>query len=357
MLKTLNKKYPYSFSLLAVLVLLEINRALDGFAWIAPHPDKTKIVLLNALFEFIAFLPFVFLLIQFYQWAIKKKNNVMFILFIIVFTVLGPSLFLFFNTCLTSIFYSKYSAPFTIELVEKFTPSGISIFLLLSAVFYVTHLKLLNSKQIEMVHRAESLTKEVQLKMLRYQINPHFLFNVLNSIHALIDENTVRAKKLVVEMSEYYRYTLSKQQSTISIREEVEAVMKYLEIQKMRFEEELHYEVSIDETASAVLIPPFVIHLLVENAVKYGIMSNEQQLIIRLSAEYSNRSLIIRVSNSGRLKSAAPQSERNGDGTGTGIENIKSRLALLYGDGYSFSLKEENGWVIATVEIKNIQNI
>src|SRR5512133_1456667 len=98
--------------------------------------------------------------------------------------------------------------------------------------------------------------------MLRYQINPHFLFNVLSSIYTLIDENTEKAKKLVIDMSEYYRYTLTKQQQTISIEKEVESIMKYLEIQKTRFEEDFQYEISVDETVKSLLIPSFLIHLL-----------------------------------------------------------------------------------------------
>ena len=123
------------------------------------------------------------------------------------------------------------------------------------------------------------MAKDVQLKMLRYQINPHFLFNVLNSIYTLIDENTEKAKKLVIDMSEYYRYTLNKQQHTISIEKEVESIMKYLEIQKTRFEEEFQYEISVDEAVKSILIPSFLIHLLIENAVKYGTKTVKQKLI------------------------------------------------------------------------------
>jgi LytS/YehU family sensor histidine kinase len=199
------------------------------------------------------------------------------------------------------------------------------------------------------------LAKDVQLKMLRYQINPHFLFNVLNSIHALIDENKEKAKKLIVEMSEYYRYTLNKQEQTTSIEKEVEAIRKYLEILKIRFEEKFEYDISVDKAINSVLIPSFVIHLLIENAVKYGLQTNEQKLvIIGLKAKKSNNTLSINVSNSGKLLTSDNHTDNNINGTGNGIENIKNRLALFYKENYSFSLTEENGWVIATIEIKDI---
>jgi len=198
------------------------------------------------------------------------------------------------------------------------------------------------------MHKAETLAKEVQLKMLHYQINPHFLFNVLNSIYALIDENTEKAKKLVVDMSDYYRYTLNKQEQAIPVGKEVEAVIKYLEIQKTRFEENFEYETSVGEATGEILIPSFVIHLLVENAVKYGIKSNEQKLVIRLTTELKNKLLLIKVLNTGKLNT-----DKSGtDGTGSGIENIKNRLALFYNDKYSFSLTADDGWVTAAIEIE-----
>jgi LytS/YehU family sensor histidine kinase len=190
--------------------------------------------------------------------------------------------------------------------------------------------------------------------MLRYQINPHFLFNVLNSIYTLIDENTERAKKLVIDMSEYYRYTLNKQQLTVSIEKEVESILKYLEIQKTRFEEEFQYEISIDEKVKSILIPSFLIHLLIENAVKYGTKTTKQKLIILLSVKLVNKVLLIRVSNTGKLITKTPDNQKNSDGTSNGIENLKHRLELYYDNNYAFSLEEEDGWVVASVEISNI---
>jgi LytS/YehU family sensor histidine kinase len=134
-------------------------------------------------------------------------------------------------------FWRKDVLPVTFDLIAKYSPGASLIIMFLSSAFYLTHLVLQSGKQKETAHKAETLAKDVQLKMLRYQINPHFLFNVLNSIYTLIDENTEKAKKLVIDMSEYYRYTLSKQQQTVSIEKEIESILKYLEIQKTRFEE------------------------------------------------------------------------------------------------------------------------
>jgi LytS/YehU family sensor histidine kinase len=155
-------------------------------------------------------------------------------------------------------------------------------------------------------------------------------------------------------MSEYYRYTLNKQQQTISIETEIETIIKYFEIQKIRFEEDFQYEISVDETVKYVLIPSFLIHLLVENAIKYGTKTEKQKLIVNLSIRMENKMLSIKVSNTGKLLNAKPGGEKNIDGTGNGIENLKHRLGLYYNDNYSFSLKEEDGWVIADIEINDI---
>jgi sensor histidine kinase YesM len=354
MSKALYSRYQYFFNMVAVLLLLVITRMLDSFAWMPPNVKKTEVILANHIFEFFSFLPFVFMFIYSYSWAIKRKFSMLLYFFVIVYVVFGPILFLFLSTWLETVLWSRDVLPFTLDLVKKYSPGVSLVLLFLSGTFFLTYLKLQTVKQIEEMHKAETLAKDVQLKMLRYQINPHFLFNVLNSIYTLIDENTEKAKKLVIDMSEYYRYTLNKQQHTISIEKEVESIIKYLEIQKTRFEEEFHYEISVDEEVKSILIPSFLIHLLIENAVKYGTKTTKQKLKVSLSAKLVSKMLLISVSNTGKLLNPATDSEKNVDGTSNGIENLKHRLGLYYDDNYSFSLKEEDGWVIAAIEIKDI---
>jgi LytS/YehU family sensor histidine kinase len=110
----------------------------------------------------------------------------------------------------------------------------------------------------------------------------------------------------------------------------------------------------VDESVKPILIPSFLIHLLIENAVKYGTKTAKQKLIIRLTVILLDKTLIIRVLNTGKLVTATPNNEKNADGTSNGIENLKNRLALYYKDEFSFSLKEEDGWVVATIEIINL---
>jgi sensor histidine kinase YesM len=355
MFKALYKSYPYFFNLLMVLVFLTSFRILDWIVWTPQTSDKVENILLTHLFEFISCLPILILLIYSYLWAIKRNYRIILFLLAIQFTIFAPSLQLLIERLLVFIFWKKDLLPLTFNALEKSTVGGILYFLSLSAAFYITRIRIQFIRQREATHKAETLAKDIQLKMLRYQINPHFLFNVLNSLHALIDENTGKAKKLVVEMSDYYRYTLNKQEQTSSIEKEVEAIRKYLEIQQTRFEEKFGYEISVEETTKEILIPSFIIHLLVENAVKYGIKSNDHKLVIHLEAKKCDKSLFICVSNTGNLLSSNQNGDKNNGGTGTGIENIKNRLGLFYNQNYSFSLTEDRGWVIASIEIKDIR--
>jgi two-component system, LytTR family, sensor kinase len=357
MLKALYNRYKYFFNMLAVLIFVIIVRIIDWLAWVpSTYPDRIQMILLEHLFQFITFLLIILMLIYSYRWALKSNKKYLLYTVIILYALLGPIFSLCLVTWFELFFRMKGVLPIDFNLLAKYSPRDSLFILFLSSAYYLTHLVQQTGKQRETAHKAENLAKDVQLKMLRYQINPHFLFNVLNSIYTLIDENTEKAKKLVIDMSEYYRYTLSKQQQTVSIEKEIESILKYLEIQKTRFEEEFQYNISVDEAAKQIMIPTFLIHLLVENSVKYGTKTEKQKLIINLSVRLSANTLLIRVSNTGKLINGTFNNEKNVDGTGNGIDNLKYRLSLYYNDNYSFSLKEENGFVVAAIEIPNINN-
>lgn len=355
MFKVFDRNHQYFFNLLIVAFVFAVTRTLDWIAWIYPYPGKIKDILLGQFFEFISYIPLILLLLHTYFWTIKRNKKILLAFLIIGFAVFFPTLIKFSTTAFEFIFWKKDIPPVTFDAIKKFTPGGIAVWLTLAATLYFTRIRFQFEKQQEATLKAETLAKDVQLKMLRYQINPHFLFNVLNSVHALIDENKETAKKLIVEMSEFYRYTLNNQQQTTTIEKEVEAVQKYLEIQKTRFEEKFEFGITVDEGANTILIPSFIIHLLVENAVKYGIKSNEQRLIIRLTVKMIYKSLLISISNTGKLLQSSKMNGKNEDGTGNGIENIKNRLELYYNKNSDFSLTEENGWVKAAIEIKNLK--
>ena len=122
MLKALYKKHQYFFNMLAVLVLLVLTRTLDSFAWTPPAPGRIKTILSDHLFQFFSFLPFIFLFIFSYTWAIRRKLTLLLYCFIIFFTFFGPVLFLFLSTWLETVLWNGFVLPFSLDLVKKYSP-------------------------------------------------------------------------------------------------------------------------------------------------------------------------------------------------------------------------------------------
>src|SRR5215213_1181052 len=130
-----------------------------------------------------------------------------------------------------------------------------------------------------------ALANKAQLEMLRYQLNPHFLFNALNSIRASVDEDAARAKEMITRLSEFLRYSLlGESEKKITLGEEIEAVRNYLAIEKIRFEDKLAVEFDVEDAAENFKVPCFLLNPLVENAIKHGLQTSSKPLKIKISA-------------------------------------------------------------------------
>lgn len=221
----------------------------------------------------------------------------------------------------------------------------------LTGLYYALIYWLNYRHQKEKVLIATNLANEAQLQMLRYQINPHFLFNALNTIRSMVEEDKEVARKMITELANFFRYSLSHNGTTDTLENEVNAIKNYLEIQKIRFEEKLIVEYDIDEELYSMKIPFFIILPLVENAIKFGLQTSKIPLNIKISAKI-NHHLEICVCNSGRLV----ENTKNSDCTKTGIENTKKRLELYFPDNHSFKLFEEDNWVVSQIIINDFRN-
>lgn len=216
-------------------------------------------------------------------------------------------------------------------------------------VWYSTlsFLKLYNEVKEGKVKNAELLTnlKESQLNTLKGQINPHFMFNSLNNIRGLMLEDVDRARNMLTVLSETLRYTLIKSNAnSIALEDELEMVENYIEISKIQFEDRLHFEKNINENSLHTQIPPMIIQMLIENAIKHGISNLKEGGEIRLTTDIQENQLLIEVANTGMLRTSE-------NTTQVGLKNIQQRLELLYGETSSFNLKEINNQVIATIKI------
>lgn len=193
-------------------------------------------------------------------------------------------------------------------------------------------------KEKQNVLRASSMAHQAHIKMLRYQLNPHFLFNTLNAISTLIlikDNKTADA--MVSRLSDFLRYSLDKDPiKKVPLRQEIEALELYLEIEKVRFEDRLTVIWDIQQNAAQALVPSLILQPLIENSIKYAISKLEEGGCIAISAKVFGRDLMLEVADNG------PGAEIvNGElyrANGVGLENIQERLRSLYKNDFSFSI-------------------
>lgn len=218
------------------------------------------------------------------------------------------------------------------------------------------YLALSHSKDVQrmMAHsrQLERVNRESELRALRYQLNPHFVFNALNSVSSLIiDRQNEQAEKLVDDLADYMRAVLTGgAEDMIAVEEEIAQQVRYLDIERMRFPERLHYFVDIDPAANGWSIPALIIQPLIENAVKFGVSGVDQLLNIIISAQVEGDRLRISVANDGRVKILDGQTHDSSIGTGTGLSNIQNRLRALYGQNASLLLaNSKDGMAIATI--------
>jgi sensor histidine kinase YesM len=182
--------------------------------------------------------------------------------------------------------------------------------------------------------RAQVLARETRLRALQQQLNPHFLFNCLNSLRGMIDEDRDRARHMVTRLAELLRSSLRQDESNaISLDEELATVEAYLELESVRFEERLRIRREISPEARSALVPPMLVQGLVENALKHGIARLPAGGELTLRIARSGDLLLIDVLNPGSL---GPQSSN-----GIGLANARERLRLLYGSRAELSLCEE----------------
>jgi two-component system LytT family sensor kinase len=187
---------------------------------------------------------------------------------------------------------------------------------------------------------ARSMAHQAQLKMLRYQLNPHFLFNTLNAISTLIlDRDNATANRMVQSLSSFLRHSLDNDpMQRVTLRQELDALTLYLDIEKIRFAERLRIETAIDEDCWRALLPSLLLQPLVENAIKYAVAKQIAGGLLRIEAERDGDQLVLRVIDDGPGCSAL-EGDQLPPGKGVGLRNTRERLHVLYGDASGFSVR------------------
>ncbi|HET9335734.1 MAG TPA: sensor histidine kinase [Sphingomicrobium sp.] len=220
-----------------------------------------------------------------------------------------------------------------------------------SALYYGINYYLLLEEEIDQRARLESQASSAQLAMLRYQLNPHFLFNTLNSISTLVLlRQTERANAMLSRLASFLRYTLVNEPTAkVTLVQEVETLKLYLEIEKMRFEDRLRPHFKIDGDAIGARLPSLLLQPLIENAIKYAVTPAEHGADIWITAQREGHAVRIEVADSGPGQGATPVDAQS---TGVGLANIQDRLAQAYGPAHGFSTRtNEHGGFSVIIEI------
>ncbi|ARP96246.1 sensor histidine kinase [Bordetella genomosp. 13] len=195
--------------------------------------------------------------------------------------------------------------------------------------------------------KAETRAVQLELEHLQRQIEPHFLFNALNTIVAEIADRPAIAEEMTRRLADYLRYSLDQHgRGTRRLDEEIDAAETYVRIQALRFGRQLEYESQVDPTALEAHIPHMTLQGLVENAIKHGMPADHDAFVVAIRVRYKDDVLTIEVSNPGRLH--AP----NGARRGNGLTNLCRRLALYYPERYEFSLDERGGHTVARISLR-----
>ena len=232
-----------------------------------------------------------------------------------------------------------------------------------SALYYAINFFLQVEEQSDRLERLEAQATSAQLAMLRYQLNPHFLFNTLNSISTLVLlKQTEPANAMLTRLSRFLRHTLVTQPGgKVSVAQEAETLQLYLSIEKMRFEDRLRTNFRIEDRAAKAQVPSMLLQPLIENAIKYGVSPKEEGAEISLLAQIVGPRLRITVSDTGPGVDvggvaddlpAVMATHKRRDSTGVGLANIRDRLAQAYGDDHRFEIRSpESGGFTVLIEI------
>jgi two-component system LytT family sensor kinase len=278
-----------------------------------------------------------------YHQHIKRKNWVVLTLKKLIPRVFTSSIFI--GVILFSLLFLTNLA---LEIYDpsKFKPASVMIgifnlssVMLLWSLIYFAFNYFENYKKAEIESLIwENAVKEFELRTLRAQLNPHFMFNALNSIRALIKEEPLNAQTGVTKLSNILRYSLKIERTEmVPLEEEMRAVSDYLALEKMRFEERLKYAIKVDPQSERIEIPPMMIQTLVENGIKHGVSHRTQGGTIFIESEVVNSKLHVKIRTSGQIDSNELKVS-----AGFGINNTKHRLSLIYGEDAHFTISNYN---------------
>jgi two-component system, LytTR family, sensor kinase len=215
------------------------------------------------------------------------------------------------------------------------------LFFIWNLIYFMYHFITKSRKQQLDTLKLEALVKELELKTIKAHINPHFIFNSLNGIRALVDENPGRARNAITELSNILRSSMQTDKlESVSLEKELSIVKDYLALENMRFEDRLKVEYEIDEDTLDQPVPPMMLQTLVENAIKHGISKQVTGGKIKIVSDFKDNYHELAVQNTGRLVNGTVKGE------GFGLPSTLNRLSLLYGEKAKFSIQQLSNEIV-----------
>ena len=307
---------------------------------------------LKDILLFLIWLPLGITITHAFRLIVLKYNVLKVSLFfqiplIIISSLLMSIMFFIINISIVNLI-SNTSEHIDIIAATSKILSLVLIFIIWSVIYFGFHF-FDNYKRTEIQNlRLEANSKEVELNKLKSQLNPHFMFNSMNSIRALVDEDPKKAKVAITQLSNILRNTLMMHKNRyISLEEELVLVKDYLELEHIRFEERLNFNFAIDPNTLSLNVPPMMIQTLVENGIKHGISKYPEGGNISIITLKTADDFKIEIINTGQL------SENTKTDSGFGVANTTDRLELLFGKKATFSLKNlDDKNVISEIVIK-----
>ncbi|MBD0286212.1 MAG: histidine kinase [Flavisolibacter sp.] len=259
-------------------------------------------------------------------------------------------------TCIFALFIALLQTPFELLHKLKMMPGNRSfqfhvlffytfgqtlpLIIIWNCIYFIYHYIAKSRKQQMDTLQLEALVKTLELKTIKAHINPHFIFNALNSIRALIDENPDRARRAITELSNILRSSLKIEKGeTVSFQDELKIVKDYLALENMRFEDRLKIEYDVNELTLDQQVPPMMLQTLVENAIKHGISKQMQGGVVKVISDIKEGHHLLAVQNTGYLNGGASRQ-------GFGLSSTQNRLHLLYGDKAKFEIKQLNSEMV-----------
>ena len=292
------------------------------------------------------------MIIKEYQFLNKPISKQ--ILYFILVTILFATTYACADVGFEKFFHLRDKGAPKISLLNEITRNAINNFFLLfiwNLLYYIFHYVERTRRQEVDTLKLQSLVKELELKTIKSHINPHFIFNALNSIRALVDENPSRARTAITELSNILRSSMQTEKlETVPLERELNIVQDYLALEKMRFEERLMIEMDIDEDTLNQPVPPMMLQTLVENAIKHGISKKIDGGTIRIISDFVEDHHELVVQNTGQLGTYI-----NGDGFG--VRSTQDRLNLLYQGKASFAIKNLDSEMVESRITMPVDNI